>query len=174
MPRLEFFILSHSFSVDQFTDRLSIFDVLTSLHPRRFPAYVPKVAILSEWEFSEDELGKDFQLTIVINRPKPLERIPESKERFEHNFSGQVGIGRLFPTFTNVPFEVPGKHVFKLLLNGKHVAEHHIFVEEADNEAADDGCLFYRSKKDRPTGVIDEGNNEPPQNKPIVKRSKSK
>ncbi len=113
MPTLEYFLISEGVSVDQRTNRLSIFNVFENVNAYDFPANVPLViAVVSLIKEDEDQ-GKNFQLLLKIHSP-------EEKKTFEFsmNFIMERERHRLLLNVDNMQIKAPGIITFEIYLNG--------------------------------------------------------
>lgn len=123
MPQLEYFLVSESHSVDQHTNRVSIFNVLEEIRPeRQFPIVISFVAI-SGWNIEQGDENVDYQATlrvIVPNREDPHE--------FQTNFQMTNPRHRIFQTMQGLPIEGDGTMVFEILINGQHRASHSVTI----------------------------------------------
>ena len=129
MPELEYFLVAESISVDQETNRVSIFNVLEELHAESAPISYPALVAISSWNLAENELGGDFQVMLRVNSPAQeapfdypinLSREPRRRHRIYHRL-----IGPTFHAFGDLRFEV--------LLNGEHRASHVISIIQTDD-----------------------------------------
>ena len=68
-PRLEYFLVADSVSVDQFTNTVSVFHVIEQIRSAIFPVPIPRFACVSSLNIEEDDFGKDYQLTVRIKNP---------------------------------------------------------------------------------------------------------
>jgi hypothetical protein len=137
MPSLEFFVISQSVSFDQRTDRLSIFEVIDSLSPSRFPAVIPRLIAISVWNLTPEDKGTDFQANLHVEGPGT----PSGD--FRQNFTGDGDVQRMIHHLVNVPITQPGIITVAILLNNQPSATHQIRVAAADAAADDDGFLVY-------------------------------
>jgi len=113
MPTLEYFLISEGVSVDQRTNRLSIFNIFENVNADDFPVNVPLViAVVSLIKEDEDQ-GKDFQLLLKIHSP-------EEKKAFEFsmNFIMERDQHRLLLNVDNLKIKAPGIITFEIYLNG--------------------------------------------------------
>ena len=139
MPSLEYFVVASSYSIDQYTDRVSIFEVMETFKPCMFPAFVSRMALVSVWNLEQEELDGDFQVLARIFPPGQDE--PES---YPMNFKGTTLRQRLLFNVGNLCLKQAGCLKIELLLNGETKAHHHIDVQAADPNALLDGVLAYK------------------------------
>jgi hypothetical protein len=125
MPRLEYFLVSESSSVDSETGALSVFSVLNEAKFDSFPAVLPKVALVTCWIPSpkEIETKEEFQVTFKF-------RVPDSAKNGEirSGFQAESRFQHLILNVAGIPVDHPGEIVIDLLLNEQHQASHTIFV----------------------------------------------
>jgi hypothetical protein len=122
MPRLLFFIISESVSVDQRTNKLSIFNVLEELQTVQFPALLPQCAATSLWFRQPGDEDEDFQCILRVAAPN------DEPHDFASNFRMTRHRHRLVQAFQGLPVTAAGDLRFELLLNGTRVAEHIVTV----------------------------------------------
>lgn len=117
MPKLEYFLISEGVSVDQRTNRLSIFNVFESVNAYEFPASVRLVvAVVSLIKEDEDE-GEDFQLLLKIHSPGE-----EKAFEFTLNFVMERERHRLLMNIDNLGIKASGNITFEVYLNGNLLA----------------------------------------------------
>lgn len=122
MPTLEFFIVAESVSVDQATNRLSIFNVLEESHHLKFPAPIPALVAIATWNVESNDLDQDFQAMVRVTEPGGKE-FP-----FAQNFKAKGHRHRVMFYFQGIPVTSEGTLRFELLLNGSHAAWHTVDV----------------------------------------------
>lgn len=122
MARLEFFIVSEDMSIDQFTNRLSLFNILEELAIPALPFVLPSAIAVSLWmmEAGDDEL--DFQCLLRVTMPN------DTQLEFTTNFKTSSRRHRVIQTIQGVTLNNPGVLRFEVLLNGKHAASHEVDV----------------------------------------------
>ena len=73
MPRLEYFIVCESTSVDAGNDSISLFHVLEDIFPDTFPYVLHRAEAVSLWNLDNEDRDTDFQATTFpanrIRRP---------------------------------------------------------------------------------------------------------
>ena len=82
----------------------------------------PLVAVTMLRATEDGDYRDDWQASLKVTLPET-----PAKE-FRTNFSFVRGSSRhrLFQRFEYIPFEKPGDVQFELLINGQHLAEHHV------------------------------------------------
>jgi hypothetical protein len=120
--KLEFFIVSESLSIDQATNRVSIFNVLEELGASQFPIGLPFLTATSCFLVEEGDADKEFVATCRVRAKQGVVDDLElrltftarhsARHRLVHRLDGRVAIlGQ-------------GDVVFELLLNEEHKATH--------------------------------------------------
>lgn len=126
MPRLEYFVISESVSVDQQTNTTSIFHILEELRFPRFPTGLQQCVATSLWLPQPGDENQDFQAIIRI-------RLPTGDH---HDFPSNFRLGRtrhrLVVMIRGIPIPGAGDLTFELLLNGQHQAQHVVTVLQSD------------------------------------------
>uniref|UniRef100_A0A7V4G6T2 Uncharacterized protein n=1 Tax=Desulfobacca acetoxidans TaxID=60893 RepID=A0A7V4G6T2_9BACT len=126
MAHMEFFIVSEEVSVDQQTNRLSLFNVIEQIMAADFPfSLLPCVAV-SLWVAEQDDYKIDFQCTLRIISPGS-----ENRE-FPINFKFLSRRHRVIHRIHGVPINEPGLLRFEILLNGQYQACHEVDVGRID------------------------------------------
>ncbi len=131
MPTLEFFLLAESVSIDQATNRLSIFNVIEELTPvaaatASWPLVVSEMTAISAWNPDRDQAEpREHQLTTRIVIPG----------REIQNFTQQVVFvphrrQRAVTRLVGIQITQPGVAEIEILLNGIHQAKHTITIRE--------------------------------------------
>ena len=123
MPRLEYFLVSESSTIDNETGALSVFNVMNEAKFENFPAVLPKLVLVTCWICTPDEIRKkeEFQVTFNFSLPDPAVNGPirsgfQAESRFQH----------LIMTVVAIPVNCPGEIVIDLLLNERKEASHTI------------------------------------------------
>ena len=83
MPKLEYFLVSESVSVDQLTNRTSLFNILEEVRANKFPAVIPQVVVTSAWNREIGDEDIDYQVKVRISLPGR-----RRAERFSDEFQG--------------------------------------------------------------------------------------
>lgn len=113
MPKLEYFLISESVSVDQRTNRLSIFNVIESVNTYKFPLIIPTLAAVVSLVKEEEDQLKDFQLLLKIYSPGD-----EKDAEFPINFNMTSERHRLLLSIENMQVKESGLIRFEVYLNG--------------------------------------------------------
>ena len=113
MPKLEYFLISEGVSVDQITNRLSIFNVFENVNAYDFPTRVPLVIAVVSLVKEDGDQGKDFQLILKIHSPEE-----EKTFEFSMNFIMKSERHRLLLNVDNMQIKAPGVITFEIYLNG--------------------------------------------------------
>lgn len=125
MPKLEYFVVCESVSVDQETNRVSLFNVVDELSVGTdIPAapVVTQLVAVSSWNREPGDDGREFQAILRIQRHQG-----ESIE-LPVNFRMDRPRYRLVMRVQGIPPAQNAELVFELLLNGHHVASHSILI----------------------------------------------
>lgn len=129
MPKLEYFIVCESISVDRDTNRVSLFNVVEDLSavPQGQPAIVvAQLVAVSAWNREPEDSGQDFQAILRIHPPG------DEPRDFAVNFRMRQARHRLYMRVQGVPAQRPGELKFELLLNSRHAATHTITIHPAE------------------------------------------
>jgi hypothetical protein len=142
MPDLEFFVVANSVSVDQATNRISVFEILDEIRPPRFPIALMRVVTISAWHVSEEEMGQDFQIRLLCTAPdeKPFEN--------RSNFTAKNRMHRVLVGIVGIPLRKDGQIEFEVFLNDVSKAHHRILVEQQPNSERVDPIFV--ALKERP------------------------
>jgi len=135
MPKLEYFLVCESISVDRDTNRISLFNVIEEVHVAktiddvRGPALSNFVAVAC-WNRQEGDEGRDFQAMLRVYLPTPEDADDVEPGELTMNFRTESPRQRLLMRVSaqTIPFVPRGKLRFELLLNGEHCAEHEVAV----------------------------------------------
>ncbi|MGA2065543.1 MAG: hypothetical protein ABSG86_11265 [Thermoguttaceae bacterium] len=125
MPRLEYFLVSESSTVDNETGALSVFNVINEIKVESFPAVLPKLALVTCWIPTPDEIrdGDEFQVTFEFSVPGSTEN-----GKIRSSFQAESSFQHLIMNVVGVPVARPGEIVIALLLDDQKQASHTIFV----------------------------------------------
>ena len=136
MPRLEYFLVADSVSVDQFTNTVSVFHVIEQIRAPKFPVHIPRFACVSSLNIEEEDFGKDFQLTVNIKNPSGKYGEPN-----RINFTAEKRRQRFIAHLVNFKIEGRGQLLFELLLNKERLASHTVDIikDEPDSDNSPDG-----------------------------------
>ncbi len=118
MPKLEYFLVAESVSVDQTTNRISIFHILEEIHVAKFPFALPLLAAVAQWNAEDGDVDRDFQVGLVI---KPPDGQPKE---FSQNFRMIHPRLRTIMNLVGLPLTQPGTMTVEIKLNGDHKAYH--------------------------------------------------
>lgn len=129
MAHMEFFIVSEELSVDQQTNRLSIFNVLEQVSSPNFPSMLIAAVAVSLWVAEPGDDERDFQCTLRIIPPSGDQR------EFTTNFTFRSRRHRVIQRLQGFPLNEPGVLRFEVLLNGEYQARHEVDVERIDQPA---------------------------------------
>jgi hypothetical protein len=127
MAGLEFFVLAESVSIDQATNRLSVFNILEELRGRTLPRQAPQIVVVSVLLFEEEEQRREWQLALIIRDPAGVER-----NRFNTNIQGQSRRHRIIQQLRGYSFDSVGEWRAEIELNGEHKACHRLTVAPPD------------------------------------------
>ena len=122
MPKLEYFIVAESVSIDQTTNCISIFHVLEQINIREFPTPLRQLTAIAHWNAEKVDIDRDFQVTIVVTPPGD-----EPKE-FHQNFRIIRPRHRTIANLVGLPLTQPGTLTIEIRLNGEHKAYHTIDI----------------------------------------------
>ena len=126
MPKLEYFIVSESVSVDQQTNRASLFNILDEVRENQFPTTIPQAVVTSVWDYEVGDENIDYQVKVRVYLPsgENLKDVPMNV-RIEPN-----NRHRLLLHLLNLQIEQPGELKFKIFLNDKYIASHTVLIEK--------------------------------------------
>lgn len=127
MAHMEFFIVSEELSVDQQTNRLSLFNVIEQIAGPIFPLVWSAVAV-SLWVAEPGDEERDFQCTLRVITPGGEPRDFTSNFTFRSRTRRHRVIQRLQGFST----KEPGLLRFEVLLNGEYKASHQVDVVKID------------------------------------------
>lgn len=126
MAHMEFFVVSEELSVDQQTNRLSLFNVLEQIAGPNFPLVLLSAAAISLWVADAGDDGRDFQCMLRIILPNGRQH------EFTSNFRFGARRHRVIQRLQGFPIDEPGVLRFEVLLNGEHQASHEVDVLRID------------------------------------------
>ena len=124
MAQREYFLVAESVSVDQLSNRASLFHILEEIHLPKFPYSINMVAA-SLWNRECGDEDLDFQSKLRIVGPDG--KIQE----YPQNFKMPSPRLRTFIFVNGFIVTSAGTLTIELLLNDKHRATHRIDVQEA-------------------------------------------
>jgi hypothetical protein len=127
---LEFFLVAESALVDSQTSRMSLFNVIELIEDTP-PTVIPLMHSVVVLRVSDEDADTDWQATLRFHAPGT------AKEDFHQNFKVRKGASRhrLVQRLEGFPIEKEGDVEIELLLNGKHLASHHIIVRAPQDPA---------------------------------------
>jgi hypothetical protein len=126
MAHMEFFLVSEEVSVDQQTNRLSLFNVLEQVRNTEFPFVLPSAAAVSLWVAEPGDDTQDFQCILRITLPDG------SQHNFTSNFSFRTSRHRVIQKIQGLTINGSGMLRFEVLLNGEYKARHEVDVLRID------------------------------------------
>src|SRR5438067_2048409 len=121
MASLEYFLVVESVSIDQATNRVSLFHVLEELGAKAFPAFVPQMVAVSSWNVPQEEWAQAIPVSLRVFAPGALEPTHEHSLTLE---PGDTARRRSLFGILGFLFDQPGDWRFELLLNGTPCAHH--------------------------------------------------
>ena len=127
MPSLEYFVVAESASVDQLSNRVSVYNIYDEIVVPRFPMQIGQFVSVCSWNASEEDKGQDFQVGVKL-------RMPDGDlGPFNSNFIMKAKRHRSILTLPTIPISRAGTIVFEILLNGEHKASHTIDVRSLES-----------------------------------------
>ena len=134
MPKLEYFLVAESASIDRDSNQVSVFNILEEVSvPRSEPKVIPQLVALSSWIIDPDDQGKDFQAAVELAGPGGPE-CPYNHD-FTVNFTAKGSRHRTQISLVGLPIERVGDRVFTLKLNGAPQATHILTVRPSSEES---------------------------------------
>lgn len=122
MPELEYFVVAESVSVDQDTNRVSLFNVLETIEDH-LPAQIAQFAAVAVWLSQQDEEGRDCQAMLKVTVPGD-----EKDREYPVNFTIMSMRNRTIIQVEGLTVPQYGNVSFSLFLNGAYVARHTVSV----------------------------------------------
>ena len=132
MPKLEYFLVCESTSVDRTTNRLSLFNIIEAMSVVKDgqPGYrIAQLFAVSCWLKQEGDEGREFQSLLRIRAPCG------GQAELTMNFHMEKERQRLLSQIAIPPLSVDGDLVFELLLNSKHAATHTVAIRTSQQPA---------------------------------------
>jgi hypothetical protein len=126
MAHMEFFIVSEELSVDQQTNRLSLFNILEQISGPNFPLMLVSAVAVSLWVAEPGDEERDFQCTLRIIPPGGDQR------DFTTNFRFRSRRHRIIQRLQGFQLNEPGLLRVEMLLNGEYQARHEVDIERVD------------------------------------------
>lgn len=132
MPKLEYFLVAQSCSVDQSTGALSIFNVLNEEYFDKFPNVIPNLALICCWVCNPEEIieGNEHLAKFLFKMPDG-----SAGKDFTGTFKVADRIQLLIYRIAFVPIEHCGEVRIDLHLDGEHQASHTIIVGQGEDQA---------------------------------------
>ncbi len=132
MPKLEFFIVCESVSIDVESGKISLFNVIEDIFTDALPDYV-NINAVGLWNVEPEDAGKDYQASLRITPPGLAEGpvFPMNLTR------GRLRYRAVFAV-RNIPLNQPGRLVVEAMMNGEHVASHTVIVHPAGALVSDE------------------------------------
>lgn len=131
MARLEFFAVSESMSVDQYTNRLSLFNILEEVRSPNFPFALTSATAVSLWTMEAGDDEREFQCMLRITMPDG------PQHEFTSNFRTSMRRHRVIQGFQGFLLNEPGMLRFEVLLNGRHEATHEVDILRINMDTED-------------------------------------
>lgn len=126
MPSLEYFVVAESATVDQLSNRVSVYNIYDEILVPKFPMPSGQFVSVCSWNASEEDKDQDFQVGVKL-------RMPDGDHGpFNSNFTMKGKRHRTILTMNSIPISKPGTIVFEILLNGEHKAFHTIDVHSLE------------------------------------------
>ena len=123
MPQLEYFVICGDVSVDQATNRISLFNIVEEIVLPKFPGVTIPLVAVSSWNREPSNGDTDYQVILRVCTPN-------DEKDFPMNFKMPKKRHRTFQYISGIPVIQAGELKFNLLLNGQHTASHTITVDK--------------------------------------------
>ena len=130
MPRLEYFLVASSVSIDQSTNRVSVFEIIEEIRGPTFPLRIPSCAAITLWCAEDGDQDTDFQAMLRVYMPDGR------TNEFATNFRLAMPRHRITQRFQGLTISGPGELRFEMLLNGEHKADHLVTVLPTESDPA--------------------------------------
>lgn len=122
---MEFFIIAEEVSVDQQTNRLSLFNVLEQVASPNFPVRLLSALAVSLWMAEEGDDNCEFQCMLHIILPNGDKlNVPSN-----FTFPAHARRHRVLQRIQGIPLDGPGVLRFEIFLNGEYQASHVVDIE---------------------------------------------
>lgn len=128
MARLEYFLVCESVSIDQETNKISLFNVLEGAQGKSFPVIIPTIAAVSAWNRQSGDEDTDYQIILRMQLPGEVE-----KKDFRTNIRLDQQRHRVIQRIENIQINQPGELIFEVLINEVSSAHHVITISEIRN-----------------------------------------
>jgi hypothetical protein len=123
MPELEYFVVSESMAIDRASNSVSIFNVFNEFKVDEFPYLIPKLAIVSCWIASQEELRDRIESLVGI-RITGEHHAPADHREHNTSLVCDAEFQHLVLEYYGMSIQGPGKVFVELLLNGQRTAMH--------------------------------------------------
>jgi hypothetical protein len=124
MPHLEYFVACETISIDQSTNRVSLFNIMEELGAGTLPSLIPALTLIAAWDLDPSEMGQDFGVTFRVHSPNGEQR------DFQSNFTATRSRQRTFLALQGLPIEALGPLRFEVLMNGERRATHNVTIRD--------------------------------------------
>ena len=125
MPKLEYFLVSESVSVDQQTNRASLFNILDEVRENKFPIVIPQVVVTSAWNYEGGDEDIDYQVRVRMSLPGK-----EKPKDVPVNVKIEKNRHRLFLQLMNLRIKQPGELKFEVFINDEYTASHTVLIQK--------------------------------------------
>lgn len=125
MPKLEYFLVSESVSVDQQTNRASLFNILDEVRENKFPTVIPQVVVTSAWNYEGGDEDIDYQVRVRMSLPGK-----EKPKDVPVNVKIEKNRHRLFLQLMNLRIKQPGELKFEVFINDEYTASHTVLIQK--------------------------------------------
>ncbi len=128
MATLEYFLMTESYSVDQSSNRVSLFNVLEDVGGPNFPVEFAEIVAVSSWIVPPEEQALPLEITLRLHPPdgKEPQDFPMKLE------PGNAARRRSFISLIGFRFRLVGDWRFEMLLAGRHQANHIVTVVQPE------------------------------------------
>ena len=133
MPKLEYFVVCESISIDRETNRVSLFNIFEEIQPAskgEAAHIVAHMVAVSAWNSEPSDEGKDFQLIVRIHAPG------DNPQDIPFNFRMDRPRQRILLRIQGVPAQRSGELKFELLLNSEHIAFHTVTIHPPNEQSS--------------------------------------
>lgn len=120
MPQLEYFLVAESISIDQYSNHVSIFNVLEEVRRPQFPSVLPRMIAVSMWLAEAADAGHDFQINVRITQPNA------EPQEFRQNVEMGGQRARAVAQWDGFELHGPGEMLVELFLNDNPAATHRV------------------------------------------------
>ena len=116
MPKLILLACSQLISVDQLTNTLSLFSIIEQVNLSGFPSRMPQIFVTSLWQRDEQEKDLSYESSIQFVGPSG-----NIKGEWRAEWTFEKPRHRHILLATDIEFEAPGTHLFKIYIRKKGV-----------------------------------------------------